>query len=110
MEEEAQVSAGAGTLLQEVAEFEHPLLDRGVTSAVDASWRPAHGSHHTAHRWRSISSGLAVLIAPLPSRAAASSEPKWPVVASIHRERSIMEKSVLLETAVFWEIVSKIAA
>src|SRR5438309_5879592 len=100
MVEEEEVSAEADTALQRAAELEDPLSARGVTSVAAASWGPGHASHHTARRWRFISSGLAVLIAPLPSRAAASLELEWPVVASIHRERSIMEKTVLLETAV----------
>ena len=109
-EEAAEVSAGADTLLQEAAELEHPLSDRGVTSVAAASWVPGRAFHHTARRWRFISSGLVVLIVLLPSREAASLELEWPAAASIHRERSIMEKTVLLETAVISEIVSKTAA
>ena len=109
-EEAAEVSAGAATLLQEAAELEHPLSDRGVTSVAAASWVPGRAFHHTARRWRFIRSGLAVLIAPLPSLAIASLHLDRPVAASTHRERLIMDKTVLLETAVISEIVSKTAA
>jgi len=105
-EEAAEGSAGAATLLQEAAALEHPLSDRGVTSVAAASWGPGPASHHTARRWHFISSGLAILIVLLPSREAASLEVEWPVAASMHRERSTIGKTALIETGIISEIVS----
>ena len=103
-EEAAEGSAGAATLLQEAAALEHPLSDRGVTSVAAASWGPGPASHHTARRWHFISSGLAILIAP--SDATANLELEWPIAASMHRERSTIGKTALIETGIISEIVS----